>query len=178
MKYLLLLLASAMLSPAIAQDYCKQVVKDVSPDKKILDYSSPSDAEEVTVIKVSRSINVDPDYEADNFFMIFQIVGDLDNIYTKSPEGEQTEKEEWKLAIIFDDNSTITEDTLKISHDFTSDKLQAIRQVYYTLNENSIRELSTKKIKKFSLAGYEKALTPGYAIAIMNYVACIKKAKQ
>ncbi|MCD6012000.1 MAG: hypothetical protein K0Q79_1862 [Flavipsychrobacter sp.] len=177
MRYLLLLLAIATISPAIAQDYCKQVVKDVSPDNKIFDYSSPADPEEPTVIKVSRSINVDPDYESDNFIMIFQIAGDLDNIYTKNAEGEQVEKEEWKLAITFDDNSIIAEDTLKISHDFTNDKLQAIRQVYYTLTENSIRELSTKKIKKFSLAGYEKVVTPEYATAMMNYVACIKKAK-
>lgn len=177
MRPVFLLFAFIVFSSASAQDYCKQVVKEVSPDKKILDFASPSDPGEITFIKVTRSINVDPDYESDNFLMVLQTVGELDNIYTKDEKGEQVEKDEWKLVITFDDNSSIVDDSLKISHDFTSDKLQAIRSVYFPVSDAAAAQLSSKKISKYSLAGYEKTVLPEYANAVMHYVECIKKAK-
>lgn len=166
-----------MVSSVTAQDYCKSVVKEVSPDKKIYEYTSPTNPEEVEAIKVSRSINVDPDYEADNFILIFQVAGDLESIYTKGPNGQQLEKEEWKLSVTFDDKSTLADETVKVTYDFTPDKLQSIRQVYYTLNDAAIKDFSTKKVAKFSLAATEKTLSPEYATAVMHYVECIKKAK-
>ena len=177
MRYIFLLFAFLIFSDASAQDFCKQVIKEVSPDKKILDYASPNDPDEVTYIKVTRTINVDPDYESDNFLIVLQTLGELDNIYTKDEKGEQVEKDEWKLVITFDDNSTIVDETLKVSHDFTSDKLQAIRSAYFPVTDAAAAQLSTKKIAKYSLAGYEKTVSPEYANAVMHYVDCIKKAK-
>jgi hypothetical protein len=177
MRPLFILLTFAIFSSASAQDYCKLIKKEVSPDKKILDYSTPPDAQEVPAVKISRSINLDPDYESDNFFMIFSLAGDLDNIYTKSPDGGQTEKEEYKLVVEFDDKSKIVDDTIKISHDFTGDKMQSIRYVYYTLTDPTIKDFTTKKITKFTLAGYEKTIPADSANAIMHYVQCIKAAK-
>ncbi len=177
MRYIFLLFACLFITAASAQDFCKEVIKQVSPDKKILDYASPDGQDEITYIKVTRTINIDPDYESDNFLMILQTLGDLDNIYTKDEKGEQIEKDEWKLVITFEDNSTIVDEALKVSHDFTNDKLQAIRSAYFPVTDAAAAQLSTKKITKYSLAGYEKTVSPEYANAVMHYVDCIKKAK-
>lgn len=177
MKGLFFLLAFTAVSFANAQDYCKQIKKDVSPDKKIVDYSSPADAQEVTNIRLTRSLNLDPDYESDMFLMTFQIVGELEGMYAKSAEGVQEEKEEWKLMVEFEDKSKWTDDTIKLSHDVTSDKMQAIRIVFFNLTEPSIKEFSTKRITRFTLAGFEKAITPEYGNAIMHYVQCMKGIK-
>jgi len=177
MRVLLFFFTVAFFSSASGQDYCKLIKKEVSQDKKILDYSSPPDAQEVTTIRVTRSINQDPDYESDNFFMIFSIVGDIDNIYSKTAGGEQIEKEEYKLVVEFDDKSKVVDDTIRIGHDFTSDKMQSVRSVYFALTDPTIKEFSTKKITKFSLAGYEKTYPADSANAIMHYVQCMKAVK-
>lgn len=177
MKLLFYFLTFAVLSAANAQDYCKQIKKDVSPDKKLIDLTSPSDESEVTTLRVSRNINLDPDYEADNFVLILQVEGDLDNIYTKTTEGEQIEKDEKKVIIEFEDKSTVVDDTIKVSHDFTNDRMQSIRFVYLPLTDANLKDLTTKKITKITLAGYDKAIQPENAKAIMNYIKCIKAAK-
>ncbi len=177
MKGFLFLLAISVASLANAQDYCKQIKKDMSPDKKLVDYASPADAQEITSIKVTRSLNLDPDYESDLFLMTFQLVGDLEGIYSKSPDGVQEEKDEWKLLVEFEDKSKWVDDTIKLSHDVTSDKMQAVRIVFLNLTEPSIKEFSTKRITRYTLAGYEKTVTPEYGNAIMHYVQCMKGMK-
>ena len=177
MRGLFYFLTFAVLSSANGQDYCKFIKKEVSPDKKTYDYSSPPDAQEVTTIKITRTINTDPDYESDNFFMVFQVVGQLESIYTKTTNGDQVEKEEYKFIVEFEDKSKITDDTLKIIHDLTNDKSESVRLIYYPLTENTVKDFSTKKITKFSLAGYEKLLPPDSANTIMHYVQCMKNVK-
>ncbi len=177
MRILFYLLTFAILTSASGQDYCKNIKKDVSPDKKLFDYSTPVNPDEVTPIKVTRSINIDPDYASDNFLMIFQVPGKLESIYTKDEQGEEVEKSEQKLSIVFDDNTTFNDDTLVVSHDFTPDRLQAIRIIYMPLTEATLKDLSTKKITKFSIAGYEKTMAADDANAIMHYVDCMTKVK-
>jgi hypothetical protein len=166
------------LSPVSAQDFCKHITKELSPDKKIIDYASPLDPDVVTTIRITRSINIDPDYESDNFFIIFKIPGNLDSVYTKNTQGEQVEKEEMKLVVEFDDKTSISDDTVKIGHDVTDDKLESIRYVYYPLTEGNLKDFSTKKITKFSLAGNIQAVPPEKSNAVMHYVACIKDSKK
>lgn len=177
MRVLFYFLTFAVLSSAFGQDYCKLIKKEVSPDKKTYNYSSPPDAGEVTTIKITRTINTDPDYESDNFFMVFSLVGQLDGIYTKTTNGEQIEKDEFKIIVEFEDKSKLIDDTLKIIHDFTNDKSEAIRTVYYPLTDPTINDFSTKKITKFSLAGYDKLIPADSANVIMHYVLCMKNVK-
>jgi len=157
MKITCILLMFAFLQSAHGQDYCKMIKKEVSPDNTIFDFSSPYDPTEVPVVRVTRNYVISEDNPSDNFFMIFQITGSLDNIYKKMPDGSQAEKEEQKLMVQFEDKSTIVDDTIQVSHDFTGDRSQAIRYVFYPLNETTLNDFSTKKITKFSLAGYEQA---------------------
>jgi negative regulator of genetic competence, sporulation and motility len=177
MRILFCLLTFAFISSAGAQDFCKHITKEESPDKKLVDYNSPLDPDLVTNVRVTRTINLDPDYESDNFFIVFKITGNLDSVYTKNSEGEQVEKEEKKLVVEFDDKTSIVDDTVKVSHDVTDDKLYAVRYVYYPVVESNSKDFMSKKIKKISLAGYDQTIPADKANAIMHYVECIKAAK-
>jgi hypothetical protein len=64
-----------------------------------------------------------------------------------------------------------------VSHDFTNDRIQAIRYVYYPISEASVKSFSSKKIAKFSLAGYDQPVAADSANAIMHYVQCMKAVK-
>jgi hypothetical protein len=174
MKSVFCVLIVAMYGTAYGQDYCKRITKEVTPDQKSFTYTSPYDPQEATSVHVTRNINIDPDYPSDNFFIIFRITGNLESIYTKNEQGEQVEKDEKNIVIQFDDNSKL-EDALTVSHDFTDDKLQAIRYVYYPLTDK-INNFTSKKIVKFSLAGFEQPVQPDSAIAVQHYVQCIKEA--
>ena len=177
MKLTYLLFLVMFIQSANAQDFCKQIKKEVSEDKTVYDFASPFDPVDVPPIRVTRSYSTNPEYSYDNFILIFQIPCDLDNIYTKNPDGAQIEKEESKVIVEFEDKTTITDDTLKITHDYTDDRSQALRVVYYPLTEKTIKDFTTKKIVKFSLAGYEKAVPPAMANALMQYIICIKAVK-
>jgi hypothetical protein len=177
MKIVLYFLLIAGCCSAHGQDYCKRIKKEVSEDKKSINYSSPFDAMEPASIHVTRNVNLDPDYPSDNFYIIFRITGDLESIYAKNDAGMQSEKDEKKIVVEFDDKSTIVDDSMQVSHDFTDDKLQAIRYVYYPLSEQSIKEFTSKKVSKYTLAGFEQKVVSDTAVSIQHYVTCIKDAK-
>ncbi len=177
MKIILLLLLSLVATTVDAQDYCKRLKKEDMGDKTMFDYSSPFNPQKIPAVRVKRSYSTDPDNPSDNFVIIFQIVGDLDNIYIKTPEGGQTEKDEKKLVVEFDDKSKIVEESIQVSHDVTDDKMQSIRNVYYPLEETNLKDFTTKKITKFSLAGYEQSVPADSATAIQQYVICMKALK-
>jgi len=163
---------------ADAQDFCKQIKKEVSDNKLLFDYSSPFTQEHTPAVRVKRSISIDPESPFDNYMVIFQTHCGLDDIYNKTADGGQTEKTERKLVITFDDNTKIVDDTTDISHDFSEDKTEAMRNLYLPLTEGSIvNELSSKKIVKFSLAGQERLFPADSANAVMQYMKCIKAAK-
>ncbi len=177
MKFVLYLLLLTLCCSASGQDYCKRIKKEVSEDKKSINYSSPYEPLEPASIHVTRNVNLDPEYPSDNFYIIFRITGNLESIYSKNDAGEQVEKEEKKLVVVFDDKSALEDENIQVSHDLTDDKLQAIRYVYYPLTEQSIKDFSTKKIVKYSLAGTEQNVVSDTAISIQHYVTCIRDAK-
>jgi len=177
MRILFLLIMVVVMQNAQAQDFCNLLKKEVSPDRTIYDYSSPFDPNDPPVVRVSRNYGTNPDYATDNFFMIFEITNPLESIYKKTDTGE-VEKDEQKLVVEFEDKSKYTDDSIKITHDFTNDRTQAIRTIFYSLNEKAVKEFSNKKIVKFSLAGYEQAVPADSANAIMHYVQCLRDVKK
>ena len=177
MKSIYLIMLSAFISTAHAQDFCKQIKKDVSEDKTVFDYASPFEPGDPPPVRVSRSYSISGENKFDNFLITFQIPCDMDSIYNKSASGTQTERDEHGLIVEFEDHSKVTDDAIKISHDFTQDRSQALRVVYYTLTEKAVRDFTTKKIIKFSVAGYPLLLPDADANALMHYIACINAVK-
>ncbi len=177
MKLIYLALMFAFIQSAHAQDYCKQIKKEVSEDKTVYDYASPFDPVDPPAIRVTRSYSTNGEFSYDNFIAIFQIPCGLDSVNIKNDDGSQTEKEEYKIVIEFEDKSKITDDTLKVMHDYTEDRSQALRIVYYPLTNNTLRDFTTKKITRFSLAGHETTVPSDIASAFMQYVICIKAVK-
>jgi hypothetical protein len=100
----------------------------------------------------------------------------LETIYKKTDSG-QIEREVTRIVVEFEDKTKIIDDTIMVSHDFTTDRINAIRYVYFPLNETTSKDFSTKKIVKFSLAGYEQKVAADSANAIMHYVQCMKNVK-
>jgi hypothetical protein len=177
MKVVFLLIAMATVQIVNAQDYCKFVKKDVSPDKTVVEFTAPFDATDIYAMRVTRNYSVNTDEPYDNFYIIFQQVGEINQIYSQTPEGEQTEKEEKALIVEFDDKSKYVDDTIKIAHDFTTDRTQATRFVYYPLTPANVKDFSTKKIVKYSLAGYEHTAIPDSANSVMHYIKCMQAAR-
>ena len=177
MKAIYLLLIFAFIQSASAQDFCKLIKKEVSDDKSTFDFTSPYNPGEIPAVRVTRSYTNNPDFPSDNFYLIFYIVGNLEGIYEKTASGEQIEKEEKKLVVEFDDKTKVVDDSIKIIHDRTVDMLEAIRYVYCPMTDNNLKDFTTKKIVKFSLAGYEQTVPADSANAMMHYVQCIKAVK-
>jgi len=177
MKLLYTLLAIGMVQTATAQDFCKLVKKEVSENKVQIEYTSPAKHDETPAIRVKRSISTDAEYPYDNFVAMFHAVCPLDAIYNKVADGGQTEKQEKSLTIIFEDNSKIVDDTVDISHDFTDDRTEATRYVFYTLTPSQIEDITTKKISKFIIAGQERPFPADSANAVMQYAKCMKAGK-
>jgi len=177
MKGAILLFMFAFLQTAHGQDYCKLIKTEISDDKTLYDYTSPYDPQKVPAVRVTRKYSTDPDAGFDNFSVIFQITGNLDDIYTKSLDGGQVEKEEKSLVVEFDDKTKLVEDAIPVSHDVTDDRMQSIRLVYYPLTETTVKDLASKKIVKFSLAGVEQNVAADSATAIQHYVQCMKAMK-
>ena len=81
MKTIYLLMLVAFVQNAGAQDFCKQIKKEVSGDKTQFDFFSPFAEDKLPAVRVTRSINVNPDMAYDNFFIVFRTVtGDVDNL--------------------------------------------------------------------------------------------------
>lgn len=177
MKVIYTLAICALGFNASAQDFCKQVHKEISDDKTQTDYSSPTAASGVTPVIIRRSINTNPEFANDNFTIFFQVPGTIESLYNTTSDGGQREKDEKKIVIEFDDNTKYTDDTLQVNHDFTEDRATAIRNLYLPVEGGAARQFSTKKITKFSLAGYERAVPADSANAIMQYFQCIQGRK-
>lgn len=177
MKLLYTLVLLALAQGASAQDFCKLLKKEVSENKVQTDFSTPYKHDETPAIRLKRSISKDEEFPYDNFVAMFNVVCPLDAIYNKNADGGQTEKAEKSLTIVFDDNSKIVDDTVDVSHDFTDDRTEATRYVFYTLTPSQVEEISNKKISKFIIAGQEKAFPADSANAIMQFAKCMKTAK-
>jgi hypothetical protein len=160
-----------------AQDFCKQIKKDVSEDKVVYDYASPFDPVDPPPVRATRSYSTIAEFGYDNFIAIFQTPCPLDSVYNKGDDGSQVEKEEYKLVVVFDDGAKFTDDAIKITHDFTEDRSQALRVVYLTFTPENMKDFLSKKIARFSLAGHEQNIPADVANAFMHYVACLKSVK-
>jgi hypothetical protein len=177
MKVVYTLAICALGFNASAQDFCKQVRKEISDDKTQTDYSSPTAASGVTPIVVRRSINTNPEFQNDNFTVFFQVPGTIESLYVPTSDGGQREKDEKKIIIEFEDNTKFTDDTLQVNHDFTEDRTVAIRNLYMPVAGDAAKHFSSKKITKFSLAGFERTVPADTANAIMHYFQCIHDKK-
>ncbi len=178
MKAIYALLALAIVcTQATAQDFCKLVKKDVQ-NGNTFDFTSPFNPEEIPALRVSRSYVTGVEEPTDNFYIIFYMLGDLESVYTTGAGGEQIEKEEKKLVVEFDDKTTYVDEDIQINHDLTTDKLSAVRYVYLNMTDKNLGDFTTKKIAKFSLAGFQQVVPADSANAMMHYVECIRAAKK
>jgi hypothetical protein len=159
---------------AKAQDFCSLIKKEVSPDKTSFDFLSPYDPNEDYICRVTRSYSTNAEEPYDNFYIILQTLGELDQVYINAPNGDKVEKEEKGLVVEFEDKSKYTDDTVKLVHDLSIDKTKATRYVYYPLSAGNIKDFAGKKIVKYTLAGSEHMVQPDSANAVMHYVQCLK----
>ena len=159
-----------------SNDPCSVIKKEVSEDKTQSDFSSPADGVNIPII-VKRTINTNPEWAVDNFFVVFQTTTTLESIYNPGKDGGQTEKQEKRVVIEFDDHTTIVDDTIQISHDFTDDKTEAIRNVYFPITDESARSFTTKKITKFNIAGQDRTIPADSAAIYLQYFQCVKSGK-
>ncbi|GAA4470027.1 hypothetical protein GCM10023093_30470 [Nemorincola caseinilytica] len=177
MKLLHLIAAMAIAQMASAQDFCKDIKKEVSDNKMLTEYESPYKESALPLIRVKRSVSVDEDTPFDNFVMVFRVICGVDDIYATNSDGGKTEKPEKRLTIVFDDNTRIVDDTVDVMHDITVDRTEAIRYIYYPVIPETVGDLSSKKISKFVIAGQEVPVPADNANAIMQYTKCIRNAK-
>lgn len=177
MKAAFLLVTMGLSLGTYAQDYCKMIKKEVSGDKTMTELTAPYDINDIYALRVARNYSVNTDEPYDNFYIVFQTVGELNQIYSQSAEGEQLEKDERGLVVEFEDKSKFADDTVKIAHDFTADRTQATRFVFYPLSASNLKDFSGKKIVKYSLAGNEHVTLPDSANSVMHYIQCIKAAR-
>ncbi len=162
-----------------AQDFCKQIKKESSPDGYNLNFISPYSEKVLPAVRATRNVDFNPENDGyDNFFVIFRIVGGpVDDIFTKGADGTTVEKKEKTMMVEFDDKTVISTDTVQINHDLTDDKADVIRTLFFPITDDNIKDFSTKKIVRFRLAGYEKKFPKDSANAVMNYIKCIKAAR-
>ena len=151
-----------------AQDFCKLIKKEVSPDKTSFDFLSPYDQNEDYVLRATRSYSTNAEEPYDNFYLIFQTLGELSQVYITAPNGDNVEKEEKGLVVEFDDKSKYSDDTVRIVHDLSIDRTKATRYVFYPLSAANVGDFSKKKIVKYTLAGSEHAVQPDSANAVMH----------
>ena len=178
MRLFYLIIMIAGFQTAKAQDFCKRIKSEVSPDKVTFEYTSPFDPDDKTIVHVNRNFSKDPENGYENFYVIFQMIGELDSVYEVTPTGGQKEKQEKSLVVEFDDKSTIVDENIKVNHDFTDDRTQATRYVFCPLTESNLKDFTSKKIVKYKIAGHEQLMQPDSAVSIMHYIRCMKDIKK
>ncbi len=159
-------------------DPCSLIKKDISEDKTTFDFQSPYDVHEPHPVRITRNYSTNPEYSFDNFYVVVEILGDLDNVYTINSKGEHIEKDESKVVIEFADKSKIVDDTIKINHDVSEDKSQSLRYAYYPVTESNFKDFATKQIAKITLAGYEQVVPVDSTNSFQKYLECIKAVKK
>jgi len=162
----------ALSGNVLAQDYCKQVKKEVSENKVQTDWFVPFKESNVPPVRVKRSLSKDEDYPYDNFTAVFYAVCPLDAVYDPASQSNRAEK---SLSIFFEDGSKIVDDTVEVNHDVTEDRTEATRYVFYPLTPEQVGTFTTKKISKFIIAGQERLLPPDSALMVMEYAKCMTK---
>ena len=157
-----------------AQDYCKQVKKEIT-NLTTYSYTSPYDTTGIPPVKITRSYSLDTDLAFDNFVIALQIVSELQGFFAKNPGGTG-ENDAKKMVIEFDDKSQITDDAIIINYEIMNEEQQVVRSVFLNLEDANLEKFSSKNITKYSFGGVEKTLTVDSATAYKNYVLCMKNA--
>ena len=176
MKTFYLFLFIVFSTNLFAQDYCKQIRKEVN-NVTTFNYSSPFDTVGIPPIKITRNFSTDSDLEFDNFVVVLQIVSDMPGFFVKNPNGDGANDDK-KLVIEFDDKTKMEEDDVTISYDMKGEEQLVVRSVFLTLEEKNINYFTNKNITKYSFGGVSKTIPPDSSAAYKGYVQCMKNAKK
>lgn len=176
MKRLFILMLLAAANTGFAQDYCKQIKKEVTENNTNFNYETPYNEDAPPPVRAVRSYSTDPKADFDNFNVILSIPCEFADLLTNGPNGE-VEKEETGVVIEFTDKSKIEEPSIAIAHDKKGDGT-AIRAAYLPVDGDNIKELTSKKIAKIHLAAATVSVTDEMAAAIQKYMACLRDTRK
>ncbi len=176
MKKMFIIALLALGNSVFAQDYCKQIKKEVTDNNTSFTYESPYKADSLPAIRAVRAYSTNPEAEFDNFNLIMAIPCEFSDLLEKGTSGE-TEKEETGIVIEFDDKSKLEDEGISISHDKKGDGT-ANRIAYYPITPDNVKDITTKKVVKIHLGGGVITVTPEMATAIQKYVTCLRDVKK
>lgn len=172
MKKIILFLLLAMTGSAVwAQDYCKQIKKEVTENNTNYAYETPYKEDSLPPVRAVRSYSTNPEADFDNFNVILAIPCEFSDLLVKGANGE-TEKEESGIVVEFDDKSKLEED-ITVTHEKKGDGT-AMRIAYLPVNGDNIKDFTAKKIVRIHLATAVLAVPDSQAIAMQKYMTCLK----
>ncbi len=177
MKRIIIPVLLIMANVAFAQDYCKKIKKEVTENNTSFSYETPYNEDSLPTIRALRNYSTNSDNEFDNFSLVFAIPCEFADLLGKNASGGEAEKEETKVVIEFDDKTKIVDDTTMITHDKKGDG-SAIRIAFFPVTPQNIKALTSKKITKIHLATAEQAVTAEMALAIQQYLICLRDVKK
>jgi hypothetical protein len=161
---------------AQAQDYCKQIKKEITDNNTSFSYETPYTDDNLPAMRAIRNYSTANDAEFDNFNVILNIPCEFADLLVKTADGE-SEKEEFGVVIYFDDKTSYKADSIQITHDKKGDGT-AIRTAFVPINEDNIRPLTNKKVVKFSLAGISRDVPADLSNTVLQYLICLKNVKK
>lgn len=159
-----------------AQDYCKQLKKEVTDNNTNYNYETPYNEDAPPPIRAVRSYSTDPKADFDNFNIILSIPCEFADLLTTGPNGD-VEKTETGVVIEFTDKSKIEEPSIAVTHDNKGDG-SALRVAFLPVDGDNIKDLTTKKIAKIHLATATIAVTDEMATAMQKYMACLRDTRK
>lgn len=174
MKYLLTLLLLSGAPALWAQDYCKQVKKEVTENNTSFSFESPYNEDDLPAARVVRNYSTNTESEFDNFNVIFTIPCE----YSTLIGSNNTEIEESKVIIEFDDKTQFKDDAMPVTHERKEGTTMAYRVAVVTLLAENIKDFTSKKVAKIKLATADRTLTAAEATALQQYIICVNNAKK
>jgi hypothetical protein len=157
-----------------AQDYCKQIKKEVTDKNTNFSYETPYNIDSLPMIRLTRSYSTNPEQEFDNFSIVFMIPCMFGDLLGK----DEAEISETKLVIEFDDKTKYTNDTLSITHDYSKGDGTAMRLAYLPITIDNVKSFTGKKITKFHLASANQAVPNDVATAAQQWAICLEKVRK